>query len=313
MRIAFLGTPEFAVPSLERLVESGFDIAAVVTQPDKPKGRGRKLAAPPVKEAAVKFGLPVYQPEKLKTPETVEFFRNLNVEAMAVVAYGKIIPQAIIDIPPLGLVNVHSSLLPKYRGAAPMQWAIAEGETRTGVTTMLIDAGLDSGDILLVKETEIGPDETAVELSERLAQMGADLLVQTLRGLKEGTIRPIPQDHEKATYAPMLTREAGRIDWRWPAQKIHNRVRGFQPWPGAWTTFRGKMLHIWKSRVAGAPAVGEPGAFQPGRKRVLVNCGEGTALELLEVQPEGKKRMPASAFAHGQHLEGGERLGEDTA
>jgi len=313
VRIAFLGTPEFAVPSLERLVESGFDIAAVVTQPDKPKGRGRKLAAPPVKEAAVKFGLPVYQPEKLKTPETVEFFRNLNVEAMAVVAYGKIIPQAIIDIPPLGLVNVHSSLLPKYRGAAPMQWAIAEGETRTGVTTMLIDAGLDSGDILLVKETEIGPDETAVELSERLAQMGADLLVQTLRGLKEGTIRPIPQDHEKATYAPMLTREAGRIDWRWPAQKIHNRVRGFQPWPGAWTTFRGKMLHIWKSRVAGAPAVGEPGAFQPGRKRVLVNCGEGTALELLEVQPEGKKRMPASAFAHGQHLEGGERLGEDTA
>jgi len=311
VRIAFLGTPEFAVPSLERLIESGFDIAAVVTQPDKPKGRGRKLAAPPVKEAALKAGLPVHQPTRLKTPEAVELFRSFNAEAMAVVAYGKIIPQAIIDIPPLGLVNVHASLLPKYRGAAPVQWAVAEGETRTGVTTMLIDAGLDSGDILLAAETEIGPEETAVELSERLAQMGADLLVRTLRGLKEGVIRPTPQDHEKATFAPMLTREAGRIDWRWPAQKIHNRVRGFQPWPGSWTTFRSKLLHIWKSRPAEVPASGEPGTFQPGHERVVVNCGEGTALELVEVQPEARKRMPASAFARGQHIEGGERLGEE--
>ncbi len=311
MRIAFLGTPEFAVPSLERLADAGFDVVSVVCQPDKPKGRGAKLAAPPVKEAALRLGLPVYQPARIKNnDEAVEHFRSLDLRAMAVVAYGKIIPQSIIDIPPLGLVNVHSSLLPKYRGAAPMQWAVAEGETRTGVTTMLIEAGLDSGDMLLKQEVEIGPDETAVDLSERLSLIGADLLVQTLRGLDRGVITPQPQDHERATYAPMLKKETGLIDWRRPAQEIHNRVRGFQPWPGAFTYLNGAMLHIWRSRVSDHPVSGEPGTMAVEKRRVLAACGEGTALELVEVQLEGRKRMPATAFAHGQRLASGQRWGE---
>jgi methionyl-tRNA formyltransferase len=312
LKIAFLGTPEFAVPSLERLVDSGFDIVAVVTQPDKPKGRGKKLAAPPVKEVAARFGLPVHQPPSVKNPDAIEFFRGLGVDAMAVVAYGKIIPQAVIGIPALGLINVHSSLLPKYRGAAPMQWAVAEGETRTGVTTMLIEAGLDCGDILLASDTAIGPDETAVELSERLALMGADLLVQTLRGLEEGIIRPKPQDHEKASFAPMLTKEAGLVNWSWDARKIHNRVRGFQPWPGAHTVFRGRSLHIWKSHLAAEPLNLAPGALQIGRRRVFAGCGDGTALELLEVQLQGRNRIPAEAFVNGQHLVAGEKLGEES-
>jgi len=278
VKLAFLGTPEFAVPSLEALVGAGFDITAVVTQPDKPKGRGKRLAAPPVKEAALRLGLPVHQPAKIKTPETLEFFRGLDVEAMAVVAYGKIIPQPIIDLPRYGLVNVHSSLLPKYRGAAPMQWAVAEGETVTGVTTMLIDAGLDSGDLLLAAETEIGPEETAVELSGRLALIGADLLVQTLRGLVAGTISPRPQDHELATFAPLLKKETGLIDWSWEAVNIHNRVRGFQPWPGAYTAFRGHTLHIWRSRVAAeAPALAA-GDLRIERRRLLAGCGGEAAL-----------------------------------
>lgn len=311
LRIAFLGTPEFAVPSLERIVEAGLDITEVVTQPDRPKGRGQRLAGPPVKEAALRLGLAVYQPEKLNRPDVIEFLRDLRVDAMVVVAYGRIIPQAIIEIPPLGLINLHSSLLPKYRGAAPMQWAIAEGETRTGVTTMLIDAGLDSGEILLAQKTEIGPDETAVELSERLGLMGADLLVRTLRGVEQGSITPRPQDHEQATFAPKLTKEAGRIDWRWPAEKIHNRVRGFQPWPGAYTFFHGQTLHVWKSCIAYKDLPATPGAIDVERRRLFVACGENTALELVEVQMEGRKRISAAAFISGQHLRGGEVLVED--
>jgi methionyl-tRNA formyltransferase len=308
LRIAFLGTPEFAVPSLERLIESGFELAAVVTQPDKPKGRGGKTSAPPVKVTAERYGLPVHQPARIRTPEAAAFFRGLGVEAMAVVAYGKIIPQEIIDIPRLGLINVHASLLPKYRGAAPIQWAVAEGETQTGVTTMRISAGLDEGDILLVRETEIRPDETAVELAERLSVMGAELLVQTLNGLREGVIRPQPQDHERASFAPLLTKEAGRIDWRQPARTIHNRVRGFQPWPGAWTRFRGQLLHIWKSRPADAAPPGPPGALRAERHRLLAACGEGS-LELLEVQREGRTRVSAAAFLNGLHPREGEILG----
>ena len=311
MRIAFLGTPEFAVPSLERVAEAGFDVAAVVTQPDRPKGRGQKLAASPVKETAIRLGLPVHQPEKLRRPEVTEFFRSLHVEAMAVVAYGKIIPREIIDIPPLGLVNVHASLLPKYRGAAPMQWAVAEGETVTGVTTMLIEAGLDCGDVLLAKETPIGPDETAAELSERLSLMGADLLVQTLRGLQAGAITPRPQDHERATLAPMLTKETGRIDWRWPAGRIHNRIRGFQPWPGCYTGFRGRTLHIWRSRLTDRPAASPPGAVTVEHRRLYAACGDGLLLELLELQLQGRNRMAAEAFLNGQRPEAGELFEND--
>jgi len=310
LRLIFMGTPEFAVPSLQALVRQGYQVAAVFTQPDRPAGRGQKLSPPPVKRLAQEYGLPVYQPEKLRAPEVVQLIRELKPEVIVVVAYGKIIPQEIIDIPPLGIINVHASLLPKYRGAAPIQWAIAEGETRTGVTTMRIDAGLDTGDILLARETEIEPEETAVELSERLARMGAELLIETLEGLRQGRIQPRPQDHRLATLAPMLKKEDGKIDWRWPAQKIHNRVRGFQPWPGAYTSFRGKTLHIWRARPTGESLGGPPGRLERRGNRLLVACGDGQALELLEVQLEGRKRMDVAAFLCGHPVESGECLGE---
>src|SRR4051812_27578517 len=258
MRLVFLGTPAFAVPTLERIVEAGHEVVMVVTQPDRPRGRGGKSAAPPVKEAALRLGLPVYQPERVRRPEAVERLRQRAVDAMVVVGYGQIIPQVVIDLAPVGIINVHASLLPKYRGAAPIQWAIVNGETRTGVTTMRIDAGLDTGDMLLKAETEIDPEETAVELGKRLAVLGADLLVQTLSGLAACSIVPEKQDNAQATYAPLIKKEDGRLDWSQSALAIHNRVRGLQPWPGAFTTFRGQPLHIWRSRVA-------PGAGPSGR------------------------------------------------
>src|ERR1019366_2968872 len=249
MRLVFLGTPAFAVPTLERIVAASHEVLAVVTQPDRPRGRGQNATAPPVKQAAVRLGLPVYQPERVRRPESVEYLRAIPVDAMGVGGDGQIIPQSIIDMAPLGILNVHGSLLPKYRGAGPIQWAILNGETRTGVTTMRIDAGLDTGDMLLKTEIEIGPDENAVELGARLAAVGADLLVETLAGLAAGTIVPEQQDSSQATYARLLKKEDGMVDWSLPAQAIHNRVRGLQPWPGAYTTFRGQTLHIWKARV----------------------------------------------------------------
>jgi len=305
MRLVFLGTPAFAVPTLEALVRAGHEIATVITQPDRPSGRGQQLATSPVKEAALRFRLPVYQPERVRRPETVAALAALHPDAMVVVGYGQIIPQSVIDIPPHGIINVHGSLLPKYRGAGPIQWAIANGETRTGVTTMRIDAGLDTGDMLLKAETQIGPDETAIELGARLATMGATLLVETLAKL--ASIISEKQDSAQATYAPLLKKEDGLIDWHQPAQTIHNRVRGFQPWPGAYTRFRGQQLHIWRSRVT---VIG--GADEPGRLEVhplRVSCGEG-ALELIEVQLEGRKRIAAEAFANGQRIAGGDILGE---
>ena len=325
MRLVFLGTPAFAVPTLERLVEAGHQVLAVVTQPDRPRGRGQHPSPPPVKEAAARMGLPVRQPERVRLPEAVEFLRTLQAEVMVVVGYGQIIPQTVIDLAPLGIINVHASLLPAYRGAGPIQWALLNGETRTGVTTMRIDAGLDTGDMLLKRSTEIGPDENAVELGARLAAMGADLLVETLAGLAAGAIVPQKQDSSQATYARLLKKEDGIVDWGLSAQAIHNRVRGLQPWPGACTTFRGQPLHIWKSRVhtswqAEAPApqkeVGQalpPVNPLPGRisaaKPLVVSCGSG-ALELIEVQIEGRKRISAADFANGQRLTENEILGE---
>jgi methionyl-tRNA formyltransferase len=286
MRLVFLGTPSFAVPTLESVVSAGHDVICVVTQPDRPRGRGQQLTGSPVKQAALRLGLPVYQPERVRRPEAVQHLSALAPGAMVVVGYGQIIPQPVIDIPPHGIINVHGSLLPKYRGAGPIQWAIANGETRTGVTTMRIDAGLDTGDMLLKAETDIGPDETAVELGARLATMGAALLVDTLANI--ATIVPEKQDPTQATYAPLLKKEDGLIDWRQPAQFIHNRVRGFQPWPGAYTRFRGQQLHIWKSRVVAG------------------------GLELIEVQLEGRKRISAAAFANGQHIAIGDILRESS-
>ena len=312
MNLVFLGTPSFAVPTLERIVSDRHRLLGVFTQPDRPKGRGGQLAASAVKETALRLGLPVFQPERVRRPEAVEQLRAMHPDAMVVVGYGQIIPQSIIDIPRLGIINVHASLLPRYRGAAPIQWAIAAGETRTGVTTMRIDAGLDTGDILLKWETDIGPEENAVELSERLARAGAGLLAETLAGLEAGDIQPEPQDNSQATLAPILKKEDGAIDWNWPASKIVNRARGFLPWPGAYSYFRGQVFHLWKASAAGQSADGKPGRLLPDHKRLFVHCGNRTMLELLEVQLEGRKRMPAEAFLNGQHLNENEALGETT-
>jgi methionyl-tRNA formyltransferase len=321
MRLIFLGTPAFAVPTLHAIVRAGHEVAAVLTQPDRPRGRGQNAAASAVKQAALALGLTVYQPERVRRPEAVEYLRCIAGDAMVVVGYGQIIPQVVIDLAPLGIINVHASLLPKYRGAGPVQWAIVRGETRTGVTTMRINAGLDTGDVLLKAETEIGSEENAVELGSRLAAMGAELLAETLEGLLEGRIVPQKQDDSQATLAPLLKKEDGAIDWTATAQAIHNRVRGLQPWPGAQTSFRGAPLHLWKSRV-GSPggadalvrarppgrALRAPGQFV-GVKPLVVACGEGS-LELLEVQLEGRKRISAADFANGQRLTDNDVLGE---
>ena len=303
-----MGTPAFAVPTLERVLQAGHHVLAVYTQPDRPKGRGGYLSAPPVKEAALRLGLTVHQPERIRHPEVVEQLQIMRPDVMVVVGYGQIIPQTIIDIPPLGIINVHASLLPKYRGAAPIQWAIANGEVRTGVTTMRINTGLDTGDMLLKWETGIEPEENALELGARLAEAGADLLVQTLR---DNPPR-VKQNDAEATLAPILTKEDGEIDWNWPAAKICNRSRGFLPWPGTYSYFRGQLFHIWKSRVAGG-APGEPGQIIWNRKQMLVVCGDESALEALEVQMEGRKRMAVEAFLNGQHIGIGEKLGVKTS
>ncbi|HTB20985.1 MAG TPA: methionyl-tRNA formyltransferase [Bryobacteraceae bacterium] len=309
MELIFLGTPTFAVPTLERMVDAGHRVLAVFTQPDRPKGRGGKLSASPVKEAALRLGLPVNQPERIRRPEIAEQLKQMNPDAMVVVGYGQIIPQAIIDIPKRGIINVHASLLPKYRGAAPIQWAVANGETRSGVTTMRIDAGLDTGDMLLKWETEIGPEEDALALGGRLAEAGAALLVETLRE------DPVPerQDPAEATYAPILKKEDGEVDWNWTARKIFNRSRGLLPWPGAFSFFRGQMFHLWKTRVASGVLSGTPGRMILQKKRLMIACGEGSVLEAIEVQVEGRKRMPAEAFLNGQQLTDDEILGVKAA
>jgi len=308
-RLAFLGTPAFAVPSLEALAAAGHKIEAVFTQPDRPKGRGNLLTASPVKDAALRLQLPVHQPERIRHPEIVELLSSLQLDAMVVVGYGQIIPQSIIDMVPLGIINVHASLLPSYRGAAPIQWAIANGEERTGVTTMRINAGLDTGDMLLHWETAIGAGETASEVSIRLADAGANLLLATLRGLAEGTLQPQPQDNTRATLAPILSKEDGRIDWQRPARLIYARFRGFYPWPGAYTSFRGQTLHLRAARLSAGVTSAAPGTMIVDGRRLLVACGNGAMLEILELQQEGRKRISAEAFLNGQRLSENERLG----
>ena len=310
MRLVFMGTPEFAVPSLRRIVAVGHEVLTVYTQPDRPKGRGGQVTASPIKETALSLGLSVSQPERIRREPNVFELRALQPEAMVVVGYGQIIPQSIIDIPPAGIINVHASLLPKYRGAAPIQWAIANGETITGVTTMRIDAGLDTGDMLLRWSTPIGPEENALELSPRLAEAGAELLVETLAGLQLGIIQPQPQDSLQATLAPILKKEDGTIDWSWTAATIFNRSRGLLPWPGTYTTFRGQHLHIWRTRPIAEAAAGQPGHLQAEHKRLFVACGKSTALEILELQIQGRRRISAEAFLAGHRLTDNELLGE---
>jgi len=313
MRLVFLGTPEFAVPTLEALVSAGHNVVEVVTQPDRPKGRHQTLTESPVKAAALRHDLKVFQPERIRHADSVAHLRALAPDAMVIVGYGQIIPQNIIDIAPLGIINVHASLLPELRGAAPIQWSIARGYEKTGVTTMRIDAGLDTGDIAMKWETPVDPDETAPELSPRLASAGADLLLQTLNGLANGTLKPVPQDSTFATLAPILKKEDGGIDWTLPAKTIHNLIRGLQPWPGAFTMFRGQSLHLWRSRLVATKWNLAPGALVQD-EGVFAGAGDGSALQLLELQLEGRKRMPAEVFANGHRLSNGitttEQLGK---
>lgn len=309
MKVVFCGTPEFAVPTLEAVIAAGHRLALVVTQPDRAAGRGMELHAPLVKRIAEAHGIPVVQPEKIRNnAEFRERLEALQPDAILVVAYGRIIPRWMLDLPRLGNINLHGSLLPKYRGAAPVQWAVANGEKETGVTTMLIDEGLDTGDILLTRAVPISPDEIAPQVFESLANIGAELMVETLAGLAAGTLDGQKQDDSLATLAPILTREDGAIDFSRTAQQIYDRWRGFQPWPGAHTLLRGKKLIVHRMHVAAE------GDVEPGRSRVLgeemaVGCGGGTAVVFDEVQMEGKRRMGAAEFLRGFQVRTGERLG----
>lgn len=310
MKIVFAGSPRFAIPTLVELVAAGHEIQAVFTQPDRPVGRKQIAQAPPVKETAQKLLLTVHQPEKIKSDEAKELLTRLAPDAMVVVGYGQILPPWLLKLPRYGCINLHASLLPAYRGAAPIQWAVANGEVKTGVTTMLIDEGLDTGPVLMRWETEIGPEETAIELGERLSVIGADLIIETLKGLEEGTLVARPQDNSRASRAPLLKKEHGRVDWSLSAQEVCNRVRGFLPWPGAYSGFRGQKLQIWRAKPRpeeGSPA-GGPGELLTEKDELLVVCGGGTMLELIEVQLEGKRRMAARDFIHGARPREREKL-----
>lgn len=316
-----MGTPESAVPTLHRCLQDGHEIVAVWTQPDRPSGRGNKLTASPVKEFALSRGLTVHQPTRIKTDDAAELFRSHNADVAVVVAYGRILPQSLLQAPKLGCVNVHFSLLPKYRGAAPVNWAIVNGEQETGVTTMMIEPELDSGPILLQSNTEIGETETAPEVMQRLSDMGAELLSRTLKDLDQ--LKPQTQDHQQATFAPLLKKEHGVIDWSANAEVIDRAIRGFQPWPNAHTTlhsrgvtvFRAEPVPITNSYVrsaAGVSQVGNPGVVIAARADdLIVSCGEHTALRLIELQPEARRRMNARDFLNGLHVKVGDRFGEE--
>lgn len=308
LNLVFCGTPQFAVPMLDKLVEAGYPVKLVVTQPDRPKGRGLELVFSPVKQQALQLGLPIVQPESIKNNDDFRFqLSALKPDAIIVVGYGRIIPQWMLDLPPLGNINLHASLLPKYRGAAPIQWAIARGESVTGVTTMKIDAGLDTGDILLQQEIPIAPGDTAETLAPKLAVVGADLIVATLRGFQDGTVSPRKQNHEQASLAPILKKEDGLIDFSRSAAEIVNRMRGFQPWPGAYSKFHGKSLQV--RRAAAIDRQLPVSELKVEGDRLLVGCEQGTALELIEVQMEGKKASATADFIRGYRPKTGEKLG----
>lgn len=305
-RIVFMGTPEFAVPCLEALIRADYPVVMAVTQPDKPVGRKRVMTAPPVKQTALAHNIPVYQPHKLRNnEESIETLNNTQADLFVVVAYGKILPQSILDIPAHGCINVHASLLPKYRGSAPIQWSIVKGEHLTGVTTMVLDAGMDTGDMLLKREVSIALDDTAVTLSDKLSAAGAELLLETLPGYLSGDIQPQAQDEAAATAIPLLKKEDGEIDWSQSATALYNQIRGFYPWPGTFTYFQSKTLKILRARLGSDenPHQGNPGQIiAVGHDFIRMRCGEGV-LDLLEVQLAGSKAMDAGSFARGQRLE----------
>ena len=309
MKLIFCGTPAFAVPTLHALLSAGHSIELVLCQPDRPSGRGLALTAPPVKHAALDAGMEVLQPEKIRSnAELRARLEVLRADAIIVVAYGRLIPRWMLDLPRYGNLNLHGSLLPKYRGAAPIQWAVANGESVTGVTTMRLDEGMDTGDMLLRRELPIGPEDSADDLFPQLAEIGAPLMVETLAGLEAGTIRPQKQDNSLATNAPLLTRDDGRIEPTRRAQSIYNRWRGFQPWPGAWTTVRGKKLTLHGLLLASTTG-GEPGVFRVMGDRLFFTAGDGGVLEVTEAQIEGRRRMPVADLLHGHSVVDGDRLG----
>ncbi|HWP93598.1 MAG TPA: methionyl-tRNA formyltransferase [Thermodesulfobacteriota bacterium] len=307
MKIIFMGTPEFAVPSLQALIDSGDEIVAVVCQPDKPKGRGLDVTAPPTKVIAEKQGIPVLQPQKIKTEEFFNELKKLSPDLICVAAYGKILPKNILDLPPHGCINVHASILPKYRGAAPINWAIIRGEKVTGITTMKMDEGMDTGDMLLKKEIPIEDEDTGETLSQKLSLIGAELLIETIKLLKEGRLNPTPQDHSQATYAPMLKKEDGKIIWSKSAEEVRNLIRGTLPWPGAYTTLDGKLLKIYKARVS--DGVGNPGEVIKSDSGILRVATGNDSLDILELQIEGGKRLKAEEFLRGRRIRDGSVLG----
>jgi methionyl-tRNA formyltransferase len=337
LRLLFCGTPQFAVPTLRHLLaQPDFEIAAVITQPDRPKGRGQEVFLSPVKQTALAANLRIFQPEKIRTPESERFLREVGPDVIVIIAYGQIVPARLLTIPELGWINSHASLLPKYRGAAPIQWAIANGETKTGITTMRIDAGMDTGETLLQKETAISANETTPELAARLAEISATAMAETLRGLRDGSLHPTSQDNSKASMAPLLKKEDGRIDWTFPAQTIYNRMRAFTPWPGSFTHFRGTVCHLRSADIsAPSRAVGErnpvraaaeapheasqsgtsvplqrqvPGAILYDGCELLVSCGQETPLRVSRVKVEGRKEVSALEFANGARLQPGEHF-----
>ena len=306
-----MGTPEFACPTLQRLIERGENVVAVVTQPDRPKGRGQKEEPPPVKALARQHDIPVFQPVKVRTPESVQHIRELAPDLIVVVAFGQILPQILLDIPPRGCINVHSSLLPRYRGAAPINWVLINGETETGVTTMLMDAGLDTGDMLLARRIPIDPDEDARSLHDRLALLGADALAETLDLLTAGKLVREKQDDSLTCYAPLLKKETGEIDWSRSPAEIRNLLRGVTPWPGAWTRLNGLLLKLFRVRTAAG--AGEPGVvLAAGREGIEVACDSGSII-IEELQLEGKKRLAAREFLAGYPITPGLCLGKESA
>lgn len=306
MRVVFMGTPDFAVPSLQILLDHGYDVCAVYTQPDKPKGRGHKLQPPPVKELALQHQIPVFQPATLRKEEVQAEIRSWNPDVIVVVAYGKLLPKAVLDAPKLGCVNVHGSLLPQYRGAAPIQWTVLNGDKVAGVTTMFMAEGMDTGDMLLKAETPVGEEETSGQLFDRLKDLGADLLLETLQGLEVGTLTPVPQDEAQATRAPMLSKELSQVDWTKSAQQVHDLIRGLNPWPSAVSYLDGRKLKLHASRVR--EGSGEPGKAFAQDGALWVYCGQG-ALELTEIQTENGKRMDGKSYLLGHPLQEGSHFG----
>lgn len=307
MKIVYMGTPDFAVGPLEAIIQAGHEVTAVVTQPDKPKGRGKEMAASPVKECALKYNIPVLTPAKIKAEEAVEKLREYPADIFVVAAFGQILSEKILQMPKFGCINIHASLLPKYRGAAPIQWSIIDGETETGITIMQMDRGLDTGDILFQKKVPITPEDTGESLFGKLARAGSELITEALLKIEQGDVHPVKQDDEKSSYAKMLSKSVGKIDWNKTAVEIERLVRGLNSWPSAYTEYKGKQLKIWKAKVV--PAMeGAPGTIAKVTKDQVIVCTGSGALALEEIQLEGKKRMRTKEFLLGRSFEEGEVL-----